>query len=230
LKSTPSPGSGRSKTEAMLRLFVAVELGPEIQGRLVAVQDVLRACSAVRWVRPENLHLTLKFLGEVPRERILQIREALERVARQHSPLELVLEGVGAFPDLKRPGVLWVGVSSGQEELRRVARHLEGEFGGLGFQPEGRGFVGHVTLGRVARPGAASSLEQAVGALASDPLGFCRVSEICLFCSRLHPTGPVYSVLHRFPLGVPAQAAPPAGDTGPHIRRRSGVPPRRTRD
>jgi len=214
----------------MLRLFVAVELGPEIQGRLVAVQDALRACTAVRWVRPENLHLTLRFLGEVPQERTLQIREALEQVARHHSPLEIVLEGVGAFPGLRRPRVLWVGVSAGQEALGRIARHLDRALEALGFRPEGRGFVGHVTLGRVAQPGAARLLEHAIGAFTSDPLGFGQVSEICLFRSRLHPIGPMYSVLQRFALGAPVQAASQTADSGSEIRRRPGVPPRRARD
>lgn len=213
----------------MLRLFIAVELDPEIRERLAAIHECLPA-STVRWVRPENLHLTLKFLGEVPQERILQIREALERVAHQHSPLEFVLEGVGAFPDFKRPAVLWVGVSSGQEALRRLARHLERELEGLGARPDKRGFLGHVTLGRVTRPGQAPLPEQAIRSLASGPLGTGRVAEFCLSSSQLQPTGPVYSVLHRFPLGAPAQAALRPGDSGPHIRRRSGVPPRRTRD
>lgn len=194
----------------MLRLFIAVELDPEIRGRLAAIHEGLPAWT-VRWVRPENLHLTLKFLGEVPQERIPQIREALDRVALQHPPLELVLEGVGAFPDFKRPAVLWVGVSSGQEALRRLARHLERELGGLGFPPGGRDFVGHVTLGRVTPPGRASLPEQAVRDRASGPLGTGRVAEFCLFRSQLRPAGPVYSVLHRFPLAAPEQAVPRAG-------------------
>ncbi|MGI5843795.1 MAG: RNA 2',3'-cyclic phosphodiesterase [Candidatus Xenobium sp.] len=213
--------------DTLFRLFIAVELDPGVREGLAAISGDLRAWT-VRWVRPENLHLTLKFLGEVPQERLPQLREALDRVARQHPPMKFVLDGLGAFPNFKRPAVLWVGISSGQEALRRLARHLERELGALGFPPERRDFVGHVTLGRVTRPGLQSFPEQAFRDLASGPLGTGRVADFCLFRSQLRPTGPVYSVLHRFPLAAPEQETPRRGGS-PRIRRRSGVPPRQTR-
>lgn len=208
------PDSGCARGEARLRLFVAVELGSGIQGRLVELQEILRPHGFVRWVRRENLHLTLKFLGEVPRERITRIQEALGRVACRHAPLEIALAGVGAFPDLKRPRVLWVGLSSGQEALRCLAGDLDQELGLLGFQPEARGFVGHITLGRIARPESAPRLERSVQDLEGRPVGSRPVSELCLFCSRLQPAGPVYSVLQRFALGGPAQAVPQSAEPG----------------
>lgn len=154
----------------------------------------------MKWVEPENFHLTLKFLGEVPEERIPAVREVLEKVAGQHAPLELELVGIGAFPNARSPRVLWAGVHEGREALIRLAIHLNRGFAGLGFEPESRPFTGHVTLGRARRPEPTPGLDKEMLALQKSRLGRRAIEEFALVQSVLHPTGSVYTVLERFAL------------------------------
>lgn len=197
----PRSRRGNAGESAIPRLFVAVELGSGIQGRLAELQEILRRhAGPVRWVEPGLFHLTLKFLGEVSQERTPAVREVLERVAGQHPPLEMELVGVGAFPDPRRPRVLWAGIHDGREPLLRLALHLNREFGALGFEPEARPFAGHVTLGRVRRPEPVPHLEKEMLALQRSRVGRRTVADFCLVQSQLRPAGPIYTVLERFPL------------------------------
>ncbi len=180
---------------------MAVELGTGIQRRLAAIQDSLRpGAGGIGWVAPENLHVTLKFLGEVPRERIAGVQEALDRVARGSPPLELRIAGLGAFPDRRRPRVVWAGIAGGWEALGRLAARVDRELAGLGFAPEARPHVGHVTLGRVRQPHSSPLLEREILARAEVPVGSLSVRDFCLVHSQLRPGGPVYTILTRFPL------------------------------
>lgn len=190
-----------------------MELGSGIQGRLGEIQEALRRhVEGVKWVEPENFHLTLKFLGEVPEDRVPAVREALAAVAREHPPAELELQGVGCFPNARRPRVLWVGVHEGREPLVRLARHLDRELAGLGFASEARPGVparsvgvGHVTLGRIRKPAPAGpGLEKEILALERSRVGRREVGEFCLVQSQLRRAGPLYTVLERFALsGLP---------------------------
>lgn len=200
-RSSIHPRPSRGAHKAIPRLFVAVELGSGIQGHLAEIQeDLKRFSSTVKWVEPENFHLTLKFLGEVPEERIPAVREVLETVARQHAPLELELVGIGAFPNARSPRVLWAGVHEGREALIRLALHLNRGFSGLGFEPESRPFTGHVTLGRARRPEPIPGLDKVMLGLAKSKLGRRPIQDFALVQSELKPTGPVYTVLERFVL------------------------------
>jgi 2'-5' RNA ligase len=168
---------------------------------LAGIQEALRHClRAVKWVEPENLHLTLKFLGEVPQEQIPAVQEALDRVARQHSPLEPEVSGLGAFPDSRRPRVVWAGVTEGREALIRLALHLNRELAHLGIAAEARPFAGHVTLGRIRQLQPAPLLERQMQACSGARFGRRPVSEFCLVQSLLRPAGPVYTILRRFAL------------------------------
>lgn len=180
---------------------MAVELGSGIQRRLAGIQETLRSCTGgVRWVEPGNLHVTLKFLGEVPQGRIPSLQAALDGVARCHPPLELRVGGLGAFPNCRQPKVVWAGIVGGQEALGRLARHVDLELARLGLPLETRPFAGHVTLGRVRQPRPEPLLERELRVGSGVQVGHRLVPGFCLVQSRLRPEGPVYTILKRFAL------------------------------
>ena len=135
-----------------MRLFFAIELHDELRGALHHAVAPLRATEPdIAWVRPEKLHLTMKFLGEVPEGGVETLARAAGAVAARHRPLELTLGGVGAFPNFRRARVVWMGVAS-EPRLELLHHDLEVACGDAGFEVEGRPFRPHITLGRVRAP------------------------------------------------------------------------------
>ncbi len=177
-----------------MRLFVAVDVPEELKARVESeIVEVLRPkLPGARWTRPEGRHLTLKFLGNVDDDRRADIEAVVADVASLHERSEAAFEQVGAFPDLRRPRVLWVGVAS--ETLARVAADLESGFEPLGFEREDRPFRGHLTLARFPKPARVELPELEVPA---EPFV---VGELILFRSQLHPKGARYTALRRFAL------------------------------
>jgi 2'-5' RNA ligase len=184
-----------------MRLFVAVNLPADLRERLAAVQDRLRGAQAdVSWVRAENIHATLKFLGETEEKRLDRIRPALLEVARGRAPFPIRLSGLGSFGG-RVPRVVWVGVEAGAEPLSGLAKDVEAAMAHLGFPKEKRGFSAHLTLGRVRSPRNAAALLAALGEADAGPFGTVEVTQFELMQSELHPTGSVYTVLAEFSLG-----------------------------
>lgn len=169
----------------------------------LAVSPLRASNLPVRWVPPENLHVTLAFLGEVDEQRIGRIGEALLRVGREHAPLTLKLGGFGAFPDLRRPRVFWVGAEGGPA-LQAVQRGVEEALLPLGFPRDGRAFHPHVTVGRArkhAGPGDFGGL-----AALSETVTYERrvgIYAVDLMRSQGGPDGVRYHVLAECPLGGP---------------------------
>jgi 2'-5' RNA ligase len=185
----------------VMRLFVAVNLPSEVRGRLAAEQDRLRRAQAdVSWVRPENIHVTLKFLGETDEKRLDRIRPALFEVARASASFRIRVSGLGSFGG-RIPRVVWVGVQEGAEPLSRLAQAVEAAMARLGFPKERRGFTAHITLGRVRSARNAEALLAALAQPETGPPGSVEVNQFELMQSELRPTGSVYTVLDRFPLG-----------------------------
>ena len=188
------------------RLFIALEL-PEPLGRLIeAEQRALEATHPpVKWVAAGGCHLTLQFLGEVETTRIDGLKAALREAGRGVAPFSIRLEGLGAFPSLRRPRVIWAGLEGELEPLARLQRRVIDATRPLGFQSETRPFQPHLTLGRV-REGAArdavARLGEAVGSRAFAPGEPWSVSTFALVRSELRPTGARYTVLEHFPLSV----------------------------
>ncbi|MCL6640552.1 MAG: RNA 2',3'-cyclic phosphodiesterase [Candidatus Rokubacteria bacterium] len=156
---------------------------------------------AVAWVAPENLHVTLKFLGSVEEERLTAVGEALASVASAARGFELAVAGLGAFPTPTRPRVVWAGIAGGAEPLASLAAAVEVALEPLGFPREKRPFVGHVTLGRVREPRRAPGLARALTAAADRAFGRTAADRLTLMRSDLSPRGARYTPLGSWPLG-----------------------------
>jgi 2'-5' RNA ligase len=161
--------------------------------------------SVVRWVRPEGIHLTLKFLGEVESGKIEGISQAIRAAAQRHGAFRVQIAGMGCFPSPQRPRVVWVGVNEQAGALAALQGDVERALSALGFAREDRPFSPHLTLGRLRRE--ASPVDAArVGALIAgqppETLGEVQVREVILFRSDLRPTGPIYTALAVAELGA----------------------------
>jgi RNA 2',3'-cyclic 3'-phosphodiesterase len=183
-----------------VRCFIAIDLSDEVRSALDSAQGRLRArapAADVRWVDPAGMHLTLQFLGEVSERRLADVRSALATAATTVSPMALACRGLGAFPGLTRPRVVWAGIHGAVGDLSRLAAACQP----LGFVPEKRSFRGHVTLGRVRSPRGFAPLARVIEAAADDEFGAWTAAEVVLYRSHLRRTGSVYEPLHRVPLG-----------------------------
>lgn len=187
-----------------LRTFIAIELDQQLKASLADIQARLRGAvppRAVRWVQPEGIHLTLKFLGDTPLDRVEPVKAALAQAAREIPAFAVTVGGVGCFPDARRPRVVWVGVQDQSGTLARLWQAVESRVAPLGFPTEKRPFSPHLTLGRVQRyaSGAeARDIGQAVTALAAEMAGALdkmAVTSVAYIKSDLRPTGAVYTTL-----------------------------------
>lgn len=184
----------------VVRSFVAVALSDEIKGALRSLEEELKAgrYRFVKWVDPESMHLTLKFLGNVPQKDVAGIVEAVSRVAGPLTGFSLKVEGLGSFPNWQRPQVVWVGIGGEVNRLVALQRDIEGSLSALGFPRETRSFSPHLTLGRLRegvsaeeRRGFAAWVQsvQFEGGLTLD------VREVKVMKSKLTPGGAIYSEL-----------------------------------
>lgn len=185
-----------------MRLFVAIDLPDPVRREVRDATAPLREADLpVRWVEPDKYHVTMKFLGEMRPEAREDAVRLLRRAASGSSSMELELESMGAFPSLRRPRVLWVGVGA-TPPLRALKHDLEHAFARMGVEMETRAFRPHVTVGR-AREGAGAGEFRALEELADEvsPQESFTVEHLELMRSRLRPEGAVYTVEERVPLG-----------------------------
>jgi len=186
----------------MPRIFLAIDLPMSLRPLLTRVQAELKQSGAdVRWVPAGNVHLTLKFFGEIPETQVEPLAQAAARVAAGQAPFQLHVTVAGAFPSPKNPRVVWLGLGGDLEVLRHFHQQLERAFADLGYPPEDRPFAAHLTLGRVKSPAGRHELTRRLAQLpACDGPPF-PVREIVLFQSRLSPQGATYTPLKIIPLG-----------------------------
>jgi RNA 2',3'-cyclic 3'-phosphodiesterase len=184
------------------RLFIAIELSPDVRRWLEKSRSVLEPgmpSGAVRWVNPVGIHLTLKFLGEIPVNRIDSIRSAMDQSVTVRTPFSVTFEGLGCFPNTVRPRVVWAGVRS-EPLLLDLQQRLEENLSADGFDRERRAFSPHLTLGRV-KDGVSEiqlrNIGSAVEGTRTETTAAMPVDGLCLFRSILRPDGPEYSVLYR---------------------------------
>jgi RNA 2',3'-cyclic 3'-phosphodiesterase len=184
-----------------VRLFIGIELGERVVEKVEReVARLSRRAPEARWVRAENAHLTLAFLGEVDEALVPRLEAVLERVAGRHPPLTLTLEGGGGFGSSRRPRVLWLDLGGDVPLLADVHADLWGELVPLGFEPERRDFRPHLTLARAKDPRGDPALAECVEALAKVDLGEARIGRLVLFRSHLSPKGARYQALFTAPL------------------------------
>lgn len=184
----------------MIRSFIAIELPDEIRHALAEVQKNLRRdVGGVRWVEPGSIHLTLKFLGDIPAEQIQPIAAAAMGVVQDEPPLSLGVSGLGAFPNPRRPRVIWVGIEGDVERLGRLQTRLEEALGPLGFPREERAFRPHLTVGRVKDPRRPPDLTRALADVTVPRCNSFDVREILLYKSDLKPPGAIYTKLQHLP-------------------------------
>jgi RNA 2',3'-cyclic 3'-phosphodiesterase len=185
-----------------MRVFIAIRLSEEIAAALHRVQQTLLSrpeAKAARWVEPHNIHLTLKFLGDVDTGRLSQIYDALDHGCAGHVALHLTLANLGCFPSFSRPRVVWVGIGVNRP-LLSLQQTIEKSLAPLGFAPENRPFQPHLTLARIRRDATASAgheLGEIVAALKEQVIGDQRVEGVEVIQSDLRPAGPIYRTLHK---------------------------------
>jgi 2'-5' RNA ligase len=182
-----------------MRTFVAVEIPDDLRSEVIAYQRRLQSFEArVRWVKPEQMHITLKFLGEIDQTQSDLLDELFQAVAEENAPFELELQGLGAFPNLRRPSILWAGITTGADALAGLAGQLEAAASELGFKKEKRGFNPHLTLGRVKSPKGLPPVVERIQKDESKLFGSFPVSEFVFIQSELKPTGAEYTRLNTY--------------------------------
>ncbi|HUT36155.1 MAG TPA: RNA 2',3'-cyclic phosphodiesterase [Planctomycetota bacterium] len=183
-----------------MRLFIAVELDEAVRQRLGKAQDRLRSAPChVKWVKPELMHLTLRFLGEADEALVGILGQVMASAALGIAPVEVTVAGLGTFPERGAPRVVWAGLRD-DGSLALLSRRLEEGVRRLGFAPEDRPFRPHLTLGRVNGRQGADELRRRLAAQATDTFGSCTIAELLLIQSVLSPAGPAYTPLRRHPL------------------------------
>ena len=187
-----------------MRAFIAVVLPERVRRSLHALQERLAEHPAdVTWVDPEHLHATLKFLGDIDDAQRTDLEGLLGRCAGEEPPFQARLGGLGGFPSIAAPRVIWVGFEEGREPLTRLAQRLEAGCARLGLREEERPFSAHLTLGRVRSPKGLGPLARALQTLEWPAPAPWTVERVTLYQSVLGGRGPRYTALGEFPLRSP---------------------------
>jgi 2'-5' RNA ligase len=184
-----------------VRAFIAIDISSDLMSRLEdLIENEKKRLPRARWVRPTNLHLTLRFLGETSSSVLDEISKSLEATAARYPPLALDYRGVGFFPSSSRPRVLWVGIPNPPAELSLMQKDIEIVAQQLGFEPEKRRFSPHLTLARFREPRSDRRFTELAKELEDHRFGTSRVHDVVLYQSVLRPQGAQYQVLRKFPL------------------------------
>ena len=184
-----------------MRTFIAIKAADEIKQRIIEIQNELKSINAdIRWIKLENIHMTLKFLGEVEDSRIIEVCSIVEDAVKTTEKFELSIETSGVFPGQGLPKVIWIGVLEGLEFLAKSYRSLEESLYRAGFEKEKRNFSAHLTIGRISSARNIKNLLQKLETLKSVRLGRMAVKAVFIMRSDLTPKGPEYSVIKKVEL------------------------------
>jgi 2'-5' RNA ligase len=189
---------------ARVRTFLGIDVGAKIRNRLVALQeDLALDLPQVKWVEPDNLHVTLLFLGEVDQREVLDICRAAQKAVVDMPAFTMSVEGTGCFPNARRPHVVWVGVGKGVQEVCAVHDAIEKPLVNLGcYRREARAFTPHVTLGRIRGEAPGDAVAQALAKHSAWNGGEVLVRDVHVMSSELTGDGPIYTVMSRAKLSA----------------------------
>jgi len=183
-----------------LRSFIAIELDETVKSALAELQQEFKEYRAdVKWVKPDNIHLTLKFLGNIKEESAEKIIKIMEKVCGQYNPFNLNIKGVGMFPNLRAPRVLWIGIEN-KEVIKPLQKEIDYGMESIGFQRDNKNFKPHLTLCRFRSSIGKNGLLQAVKPHERDSLGTITVKYITFMRSDLNPAGAQYTKIAEVPL------------------------------
>jgi len=195
------PAKSHKSADGAIRTFIAIELPKHVQSGLKNLQEEIKEYRIkITWTRPENIHLTLKFLGDIKPEMVPSIGRIIETAARECPSMELSSKAIGFFPSVKRPRVLWTGIYGQTEALAGLYKKLEVGLSALGFPMEPRTFTAHLTLGRFKGGGTAELFIDMMKKFQDVSTDTFIADSLILFKSKLLPSGPVYSKLLSVPL------------------------------
>lgn len=185
----------------MIRAFIAIELNEEVRRALSDLQRGLKKeLAAVRWVRPAGIHLTLKFLGDIPEEAVDAIGAALATATRGQGALNLSVKGLGVFPSIRKARVIWAGLGGETAALFDLQRVVDAALEAVGFPREGRRFKAHLTLGRFKKAPLTHELAKVIEDRSAFPPVAMPVDAVVLYRSELRPQGARYTTLSRVTL------------------------------
>lgn len=198
------PSESSKELPEKIRAFIALRMNPEVDEAVGEFVKHLRKLGAdVNWVKSANFHLTLRFLGPgVAIGRLPAIAAALRRIASGTAAFSIITRGIGGFPSLTSPRVIWVGLES--EELVKLAKQVEEAMVTLEFEPEHRAYSPHLTIGRVRQLRGFAATRAALEAAVNQDFGKSRIESIALYRSILSPKGATYQLLERFGFAAPA--------------------------
>jgi 2'-5' RNA ligase len=186
----------------LIRSFLAIEIPVTVLKKIEKVQEDLKSSRAdVRWVNPGKIHLTLKFFGSIEESKVEPIVESIGGPVRGTSPFPLQAKGLGAFPHVRNPRVIWLGLADSRKILIPFQKELEDQLQKIGFQREDRPFQPHLTLGRTTSSRGRNELVERMEKYREEEFGEFRVEGVTLFKSELRPSGPIYTKLRELRLG-----------------------------
>jgi 2'-5' RNA ligase len=192
MSGDPTEQTNRRRSGS-IRTFICIEVPKSIREQIGALQQTVGGHDAkISWVKPSNIHLTLKFLGDVTATRIPAVSSAVERAARLSRTFEIEVGGAGCFPSANRPRVIWVGLTAVPDGLVRLHALIEEELAGEGFAPDTRKFSPHLTIGRVRLPKNAPRVAEDLISTGFEPEIF-QTTEVVVMRSDLNPSGSIYS-------------------------------------
>lgn len=181
-----------------MRVFAGIPVPGDIRARIDDyVRELSNFVGGVRWVNVENLHITLKFLGEVDEEIVPVIIENLKSASARMAPFPLSFTSLGAFPSLRYPRVYWIGVGRGSDMVRTLHEHIEKGLEKIGFPREGKAFYPHLTIGRMKKRGKGAEFQVEASCFGE----FC-VKDFLLYKSTITPKGPIYDIIGKMSFGV----------------------------
>ncbi len=187
-----------------MRLFIAVDIDDEIRKSLNDIVQRLKkgiqfTSASPAWVPVENMHITLKFLGETDESMLPKIKDVMNNIALNITPFEINFEKLGVFPNRHAPKILWTGINNGKDILKTIQQNLEYEMNKLGFDFDDRDFSPHLTLARIKNLRGTKAMMDVVTSHSNFITKNCSVKELILFQSVLHKTGPEYTKLYLSP-------------------------------